>query len=173
MKFKNHMIAVLVIVLLLVNFITTTIMSVWVVYSTVKENEKDMVGSLTENVYEAIEKELQEPVTVGRAVASTETLISLLEREEDYTKEELADYFKIFLKNYLDNFNYNTISIVSNKTGNYYTQFGFNKTIDPMNDEHDIWYKSFIDTNKEYDFDIDVDEVIVGGGGAYNPVLMK
>lgn len=159
MKFKNHMIAALVVALLFVNFITTTIMSVWVVYSTVKGNEKEMVESLTQNVYEAIEKELQEPVTVGRAVVSTETLINLLENEEEYTQDGLANIFQTYLKNYLDNFNYNTISIVSNKTGNYYTQLGFNKTIDPVNDEHDIWYKSFIDTGKEYDFDIDVDEV--------------
>lgn len=159
MKFKNHMIAVLVIVLIFVNFITTTIMSISVVYSTVSDNEKEMVESLTQNVYEAIRKELQEPITVGRAVVSTETLINLLENEDEYTQDELAEIFKTYLKNYQHNFDYNTISIVSNKTGNYYTQLGFNKTIDPENDEHDIWYKSFIEANKEYDFDIDVDEV--------------
>lgn len=159
MKSRNNLYIWLVVIMIVVNFIATTYFSVNTVYNTVQSNEKVMTESFAQNVYDAIESELQKPIISGRAIANTETLIELLIHEEDYTIPELEEIFKSYLLTYKSYFDFSTVSIISDGTGNYYTQYGFNKTVDPEHDEHDIWYKYFIEQNREYAFDIDVDEV--------------
>lgn len=157
---KNNSLIVLIIALIMVSFLAFTFVSVRNVYVTVRSDEMKMMDSFAQNVYEAVNKELQQPITVGRTIVSTETLINLLEHEDDYTQEEMEEIFKHYLLNYIDYFQFSTISIISDKSGRYYTQLGFNKVIDPEHDEHDIWYKLFLDRDCEYGFDIDVDEVV-------------
>jgi len=159
MKIRSKISIGLVVIMILVSFLATTYISVLTVYNTVQANERKMTESFSQNVYDSIESELQKPIISGRAIVNTETLIELLIHEEDYTIPELEEIFKNYLVTYKYSLDYSTVSIISDKTGNYYTQYGFNKTVDPVNDEHDIWYKYFIDQNREYAFDIDVDEV--------------
>lgn len=159
MKKRNNLSIGLVVIMILISFVATTYISIKTVYNTVQANEKKMTESFSQNVYNAIESELQKPIISGRAIVNTETLMELLIHEEEYSISELEEIFKTYLLTYKYSFDYSTVSIISDKTGNYYTQRGFNKTINPENDEHDIWYTYFLEQNKEYAFDIDVDEV--------------
>jgi diguanylate cyclase (GGDEF)-like protein len=47
---------------------------------------------------------------------------------------------------------------ISDETLNYYSYVGLHKTVSPQ-DEHDIWYYDFLDTNLKVDLDVDIDEV--------------
>jgi diguanylate cyclase (GGDEF)-like protein len=67
--------------------------------------------------------------------------------------EELYSY----LKTYQAKYDYTTVFCISAKTGNYYYQDGFNKTLS-RNDEHDIWYYNFLDSNYEYDLEVDTNQ---------------
>ena len=62
-----------------------------------------------------------------------------------------------YLKGYQIKFNYDTVFFVSARTGNYYYQDGFNKTIS-KDDDFDSWYYNFLALNKEYDIQVDRDE---------------
>lgn len=81
-----------------------------------------------------------------------------MENEDDYTMREMEQLLIEYLRHYKKYFDYSSVSIISYKTNRYYTNFGFNKIVDVENDEHDIWYKLFLELGAEYDFDIDVDE---------------
>lgn len=78
-----------------------------------------------------------------------------LEDSNDSSLETLYDYLKTYQK-VLD---YDTVFFVSETTGNYYYQDGFNKTISPT-DDFDVWYYNFLDLEKEYDIQIDRDETL-------------
>ncbi len=80
---------------------------------------------------------------------------SALESSSDESLETLYDY----LKTYQEVLDYDTVFFVSEATGNYYYQDGFNKTISPT-DDFDVWYYNFLDLEKDYDIQIDRDETL-------------
>ncbi|SER68221.1 GGDEF domain-containing protein [Lachnobacterium bovis] len=62
-----------------------------------------------------------------------------------------------YLSNYKHLYGYNTIFCISNLTKNYYTQYGFNKTLSTKN-KYDSWFYNFLNLNKICDIQVDTDE---------------
>ena len=69
----------------------------------------------------------------------------------------IIDSLYSYLKGFQIKFNYDTVFFVSARTGNYYYQDGFNKTISRDSD-FDSWYYNFIALDQEYDIQVDRDE---------------
>lgn len=105
-----------------------------------------------------IENSMSKPVMVSKTMANDEFLKSWLVNEPqvgagDTERDQLYSYLRAYQQKY----DYDTVFCVSAKTGNYYYQDGFNKTISPK-DEHDVWYYNFVSSNNEYDLEVDTNQ---------------
>lgn len=69
-----------------------------------------------------------------------------------------AEILYSYLDEYKEKYDYDVVFFVSNKTYNYYYDGGLNKVVSP-DDDFDVWYFNFLNLNREYDIQIDHDEV--------------
>lgn len=155
---KKNYFAWLAVVLIIVSFGLSTLVSVISLNKVLSSNEEGYAKILAGNVYDTINNEMSKPITVGQTMAHDTFLISMLVDEERYPEASVENVLKEYLGTMTKRMHYNTAFVISAKTGRYYTQQGFNKVVDPVNDKHDIWYSLFLDKNEQYDFDIDMDE---------------
>ncbi|MDO4460696.1 MAG: sensor domain-containing diguanylate cyclase [Clostridia bacterium] len=115
---------------------------------------------LAARIHDKINNDLTEPIMAAKTMANNAFLYSFLEDEDSVGDEEACvEEMKYYLKNLKSGLKYDSVFVVSEKTHRYYTDNGLNKIVDPENDPHDIWYSLFLEKNKEYDLDVDSDEV--------------
>ena len=145
--------------MIIICFLTSTIVAVKTITKLIDDTNEKMAFVIASKVYNDINAQLTKPITVGTTIANTKSLTDLLENEDSYSDEQFEKEITDTLSRYIEYTGYNTAFIISDKSKRYYTQNGLNKVIDTENDEHDIWYKLFLEENSDYDFDIDVDEV--------------
>ncbi|MEG0650464.1 MAG: diguanylate cyclase [Oscillospiraceae bacterium] len=110
-------------------------------------------------IYSEIENSLTKPIYVGQTMANDLFLKNwLCEEKLSPDSAEHGDLIQQFLNDYREKYFYDSVFLVSAATGTYYYYEGVNKQIS-KEDEHDIWYYDFIDSNLIYDLDVDKDEV--------------
>lgn len=112
--------------------------------------------NLTGNVYSTLEEDITRPIAMSQIMAGNTFLKQWL---KDYAKGSIDETQLVgYLKNIQETISADTVFVVSEATGNYYTNNGFNKTIS-KEDAHDVWYYIFKESGLSYDLDVDVDEV--------------
>lgn len=146
-------------ILIIVSFLLSTIVSIKTLNDTIKRDSETTATLVAENIYNDINSTLRSHVDVGLSIASNKDLIDIIKSEDTYSKEEMEEILKSRLSLYADQLGYNTVFVVCGNSGNYYTQSGFNKTVSPDTDDHDVWYSAFLERNEKYGFDIDIDQV--------------
>ncbi|MGN0606007.1 MAG: diguanylate cyclase [Oscillospiraceae bacterium] len=156
---KKYRIVFIHVIMIIICFLTSTIVAVKTITKLIDDTNEKMAFVIASKVYNDINAQLTKPITVGTTIANTKSLTDLLENEDSYSDEQFEKEITDTLSRYIEYTGYNTAFIISDKSKRYYTQNGLNKVIDTENDEHDIWYKLFLEENSDYDFDIDVDEV--------------
>lgn len=123
---------------------------------------KERYELILDCVYETVERELEKPFHISHTMSGDLLLKDLLleEAEQDDTAftQKMADYLSA-VKN---NSTARTAFLVSDASRKYYTYSGLNKIVRPDQDAHDIWYSVFVNSRKDYDYDIDADEVNAG-----------
>ncbi len=129
-------------------------------YQQLGEKHLENVVSLAEiDISMHIENSMTRPVMVSKTMANDVFLKGWLLHEQEY-KEDGAylEQLYSYLKAYQVKYDYTSVFCISAKTGNYYYQGGLNKTISRQ-DEHDIWYYNFLASGREYDLEVDTNEV--------------
>lgn len=167
---RNYLINI-AILLVIFSFLISTVISVRTMNSVINRENKNMATLLANTIYTDIDAQLQQYIISGKSIANSQELISLISHEDDYTREEMESLLKKDLGHYSEAFEVDSVFVVT-KNQNYYTEVGFNKHVSPETDAHDIWYSSFLDTGKEYEFNIDVDEVNNGDWTVFINVRM-
>lgn len=124
-----------------------------------RENTKELDTMLTYRIYDSISSSLNEPINVSKTMACNGFIIDFLEKEKDMDPKESEAIMRKYLSGIKEGLGYNTAFLISENSKRYYTYEGLNKVIDPVNDEHDVWYKLFVDQNVPYDLDVDSDEM--------------
>ena len=129
-------------------------------YQDLAENHLESIVKLADiDISNYIENSMTKPVMVSKTMANDEFLKSwLLQEKKNVGNAAYLKQLYNYLKAYQEKYDYTTVFCVSAQTGNYYYQDGLNKTIS-SGDKHDIWYYNFIASNKEYDLEIDTDQV--------------
>lgn len=123
-------------------------------YSKIINDDVCNISKLTStNIYSEIDNELIKPIFVSLTMANDSFLINWLENENERDEGELIDYLDGIKRKY----DYNSVFLVSDDTGNYYHYNGLFKKISKEN-AHDIWYFDFIESDESYDLDVDQDE---------------
>lgn len=149
----------LTIILIVVSFLMTTVISVRSLRTVINDNAEDMTTILSARIYDAINSELSEPIMVARTMSNDSFLKQQLRLEDSVSEEEMLSRMEEYLYTIKNELGYNTAFVVSENSRKYYTYEGLNKIVLPELDEHDIWYSIFLDGGKKYDFDVDTDEV--------------
>lgn len=127
-----------------------------------KENKKEirnMNKILSSGIYDMISGSISLPIKISLTMANDALLIDTLDKEENYTEDEINRIMSEYLKTLKTGLDTDTAFVISEKSRKYYSYDGLNKIIDPDNDEHDIWYSIFINGKRKYDLDIDADQV--------------
>ena len=155
--FKHKRLILMTVVLIIVSFLLTTALSVHSLHTVIKGNNEELSKVLAAEIYDSINNRLSEPIAVAQTMASDHFLMESMENE-DFPNEEEAKQVVSYLSKLATRMHYSSAFIISEKSGKYYTQDGYNKTIDPLHDSHDVWYSTFISTGRMVDLDLDTDQ---------------
>ena len=156
---KKNKIFLLLGLLVFISFLISAFVSIGSMNTIVDSYQKDLTVSVTSQIYNDIGIELSNPIVMSQTMSNDYFLKKYLSDPDFPETEEDEQTIIKYLKDMKEELGYNSVFVVYNLNGKYYTMNGFNKIVDPMNDEHDIWYKLFVESGLKYDFDVDVDEV--------------
>jgi len=140
-------------------FIVAIFVSIYSLTMLARENTKELDTMLTYRIYDSISSSLNEPIIVARTMACDDFLEDFLKKEDSMSEGEAISVMQKYLASIKSGLDYDTAFLVSEGSRRYYTYEGLNKIVDPVNDEHDIWYSLFVDKNLPYDLDVDSDEM--------------
>lgn len=157
-KFLLQHTNLIIFAILSIGFLMTTLVS-YSIYGDVIKKDLEAISQLTlSNIYSDIDSEITKPVFVSLTMANDIFLKNWLEDEEknafdSAAQKELIDY----LAEYKRVYGYDSFSVISAATFNYYHFDGVKKKIS-RDDAHDVWYFNFIDKNVQYAVNVDMDE---------------
>ena len=157
MTFKHSRLILMTVGLIIVSFLLTTALSVHSLHTVIKGNNEELSKVLAAQVYDSINNRLSEPIAVAQTMASDHFLMESMENA-DFPDEEEEKQVVSYLSKLAARMNYSSAFIISEKSGKYYTQNGFNKVVDPVHDAHDVWYSTFLSTGRMVDLDLDTDQ---------------
>ncbi|MBQ9065499.1 MAG: diguanylate cyclase [Blautia sp.] len=143
--------------LVLVSFILSTAVSMISLHILSRNNMRDLDTLLASRVHAYVGKELSEPTTVARTMRHSSFIIDALEEESAGNTDIAEQSFMAYLQGIQSGLSYTTAFIVSEATRNYYTSDGLSRTIHPEDDPADDWYTQFIESDANYDLDVDTD----------------
>ena len=128
-------------------------------YQRLAEQHLQNILSLADiNISKNIENSMTKPVMVSKTMANDEFLKKWLTEEPAHDQDSsYMNQLYSYLQTYQKKYDYASVFCISSKTGNYYYQNGFNKTLSPS-DAHDVWYYNFIKTGHEYDLEVDTNQ---------------
>ncbi|MEH6346491.1 MAG: methyl-accepting chemotaxis protein [Bermanella sp.] len=113
--------------------------------------EVQEIPTTLDAVTNAIEKEINIPLTISKAMAQNHFTNTWLRDGESI---EGIDEVSAYLRSMRDDNQAITSFIVSGKTGNYYTADGLSRTLDK---NKDAWFYNFMSSSKPYSLDFDID----------------
>jgi len=145
--------------IVILSFILSTFVSLWSLQLMAERNMQELSKTLASRIYDSISSELSEPITVSRSMANNTLLIDALENEEFAGAEATAQTVAEYLSAQKDTFGCEAAFVVSDASKRYYSYGGINKKLDPEDSERDQWYPRFLRSGKEYDIDVDRDEL--------------
>lgn len=154
-KKKQFILALLVIVFC---YAASFIMSYMSLRSVISDNAKQVTQVISERIYDAINNELTKPIAVSLTMASDSYLIERIKQEADHDLQQNASDIADYLGHIRSRLGFETTFLVSEQSRYYYTHAGLNKRVDVDNDDHDIWYKLFVERGKQYELHVDEDQ---------------
>lgn len=149
----------LAIAIVILSFVLSTFVSLWSLRLMAKRNMQELSKSLASLIYDSISSELSEPIAVSRAMANDTFLIDALENETTNGVDQTAEALAGYLTGQKEAFGYEAAFLVSEASKCYYSYGGINKQMDLTRSERDQWYARFIAAGKEYELDVDRDEL--------------
>ena len=147
--------------LLAVIIILAFVLSNFISYQTsksslLKEIKQSSLPLLSESIYSELRKSLITPINVASSMSTDSFLINwIISGEKD------RGDIRLYLNNLKKRYSFFSVFYVSDITANYYHYNGILKEISP-DDEHDIWYFNFINSDRDLDLDVDSDEASDG-----------
>jgi diguanylate cyclase (GGDEF)-like protein len=140
-------------VILVTAFVGTSLINYVITSSSIRREIIQNDLPLTrDNIYSDLVAELSRPILVASSMAVDSFLKEWVEKGEGD-----VEMITRYLRGIRDRYDFFSVFFISEQTGNYYHFNGLHKVISPK-DDHDIWYYSFRDRNKDYELDVDNDQ---------------
>lgn len=105
-----------------------------------------------------IQNEFLRPIMVSETMSKDYSLKEFMKESNNNSPESVEEEVASYLDSIRTGFGYNMVFAVCDASRAYYTYNGISKFVDIENDEHDIWYKNYLEERKHYDLDVDTDE---------------
>lgn len=114
----------------------------------------------SEGIYHQIDSIFTKPINISLTMANDNLLKTFLAEEEEKGDDpEFIQTMADYLLAYKEQYQYDSVFLVSTHTNRYYHfNSGVDRILTPDNPEND-WYYSFLQDTKEYNLNIDNDEV--------------
>lgn len=158
-KIKNNRYDVVILFIIMLLSMSASIIACGnVIQRVTRDNSKMQSETIAQMVAAEVENEFIKPVTVSETMSQDLTIRSYIDKNTKEEAESVKDDMTAHLVSIGNEFGYQMVFVVSDKTRAYYTYNGISKYLDIENDSHDIWYKEFLDSGKKYVVNVDTDE---------------
>lgn len=122
------------------------------------EDIEDVAGLTSEGIFYRMEFFFSKPVNVSLTMAHDSLLKSLLEGELERLEDPAyTETIKNYLNAYRIKYDYDSVFLVSARTGRYYNFRGLDRTLTEGNPENG-WYYKMLESEVDYDLEVDNDE---------------
>lgn len=146
--------------IIIMGFVITSMVSYHSNKGVFRKDVEDISQLTSEGIYHQIDSVFAKPINISLTMANDSLLKSFLEEElEREDDESFVQTMKDYLLSYKEKYDYDSVFLVSAKTSKYYH---FDSGVDRILNEGDpenMWYYQFLQSPKEYDLNIDNDEV--------------
>lgn len=122
------------------------------------QNSESNSMMIAHMVSDGIENEFLKPIIVAETMSNDYSLKQYMKKSSDGFPRQVEDEVATYLDSIRTGFGYQMVFAVCDASKAYYTYNGITKYLDIENDDHDIWYKLFLEEGKHYDLDVDTDE---------------
>ncbi len=143
----------------LVAILLITIIAVASIHTALKKERQVQTDLVFSYLFSTVEKEFDMPIHAAMTMASDVFLRDYVKQEEEIPKEEFSKRMGEYLSGVCKGNGWGQAYFSSAPTMNYYTINGFGKVIDPSKDEYDLWYTEFVESGKDYDLDVEFDQM--------------
>lgn len=145
-------------VILLIGFALIAYLSHKADYQT-SLNRIEQVSSLSaEGIYYQLTAMFTKPVNISLTMAHDSLLLEHLAEEGSGEGQEYIEKTKEYLNAYKEKYAFQSVFLVSCKSGRYYTSQGVDRVLEKGNPENN-WYYDLLDSEQEYGITVDNDEV--------------
>ena len=152
---RNRVVLVTSLVLIL-SFGISTFISIKSIRKVVEENNRENSVILVNEICNGIIDSFSEAVAVSDSIGNL-FIKQILKDKKNYSVEQTSEIFRAYLTELSAKYGYSTAFIVDDDTLNYYTEWGYIKTLDISNAD-DNWYIPFKNSKKYYELNIDNDQ---------------
>lgn len=143
-------ISIIAIVLVMAYFVVNSV-------NDTEQNRENYIRSSAQLVSSAVNSAFIKPITVAKAMAEDVSLQDYLKKSGKNAKSVEAE-MQEYLTSMRDGFGYKMVFAVSHNSGAYYTCDGITAYLQKNYQGASKWYGSLLDSGKEWDLDVDVEE---------------
>ncbi len=125
------------------------------------QNSESNSMMIAHMVSDGIENEFLKSIVVAETMSNDYSLKQYMKKSGEVSPDKVEDEVAAYLDSIRNGFGYQMVFAVCDASKAYYTYNGITKYVDYEKNEHDIWYKLFLDQleqGKQYDLDVDTDE---------------
>lgn len=151
---------ILICLVLILGFSLTSLISYHSNHGILNRDIEHISTLTSEVIYHQIETIFSKPINISLTMANDSLLKSFLTEEKArYDDEEFIQTMRNYLFTYKEKYDYDSVFLVSTQTNKYYHfENGVDRILTEDNSENE-WYYSFLEDSKEYNLNIDNDEV--------------
>lgn len=149
----------LISVILIVGFALTAVFSYRANYQTSLSNIEQVSDLTAEGIYYQLTAMLTRPLNVSLTMARDSLLVEHLNQEAaEAGEEEYIQKTKRYLNTYKEKYGFDSVFLVSADTSRYYNFGGVDRVLE-RDDAENQWYYQLLESGKDYDLNVDNDEV--------------
>ncbi len=149
---------ILVCIVIILGFVITSVISYQSNQGIFRKDIEHVSNLTSEGIYYQIDSNFTKPINVSLTMANDSLLKEFLEEETAHLEDEaFISSMRTYLNAYREKYRYDSVFLVSTKTGRYYHFNGLDRTLTEDNPEN-VWYYEFLKTGEEYSLNIDNDE---------------
>lgn len=150
---------ILISLILIVGFSLTAFFSYRANYQASISTIENVSKLSAEGIHYQFTNIFTKPVNISLAMSHDSLLIEHLHNEETALEEgTFIPITKEYLQKYYEEYGFDSVFLVSVKSGRYYNFNGFDRILEEGNEEND-WYFELLESDLEYTLNVDNDEV--------------
>lgn len=149
---------IILFIIMTISMSASTISSIISIQRISADNSESNSLIIAHMVNSGIENEFIKPIMVSETMSQDLSLQEYMRRSYEDSPESVEKEVSSYLNSIRTGFGYQMVFAVCDASKAYYSYDGISKFVDIDNDEHDIWYKLFLEEKKHYDLDVDTDE---------------